>query len=411
MTMTMTYFPGLLGESGVRLVGPGKLSAPAGLVRAQATSRSTAPAISGTGWTEYMANVPRFQRAAQRLLIEGQRANIVRNPRAEGAAAPATPPTNWTMTNTAGTITVTPGAGFADFNLAFSGTGSVEIRPEATAQSAGEILAGESWSLSSVVSLVSGSLTGTSSIRHLMEFRNNVAAIVGSTQSAFIPTATPVQYATSGVAPATTDRASMILRVDGVSGASLTLRVQYMQVERGAFASSPVLPALGAPAYSTRSAELVSASLASLCISGPCTILWSGTIPQNAPSGATQTLFQIDEGVGDNRYVARVESSSGAIGLHRTSAGVSAGSAVGTMVAGTPFRLGVSIDTAGRAAASLDGAAAVAITGGPTSGLTTLRIGNIVAGTAPLFGEVQQLRVLPFAFSDAQLRTTILGFG
>ena len=61
------------------------------------------------------------------------------------------------------------------------------------------------------------------------------------------------------------------------------------------------------------------------------------------------------------------------------------------MTPGVPFRVALAPDGWGGVRAALNGGTSVWLWGAPASGLTTLRIGNNVAGTAALNGEVIQL--------------------
>lgn len=104
----------LLGTpNGLSLVGPGFLSSPLNLTRAQLAGVQSS-AINGTndGLTFYGADVPRFNGSAQRLLIEGQRTNLI-----NGMAAPVTQ--NVTVTAAAHTLTL-------------YGTGSITLSGVAT---------------------------------------------------------------------------------------------------------------------------------------------------------------------------------------------------------------------------------------------------------------------------------------
>ena len=82
MNMMTVCLPAILEEAGLRLIGPDVIRGAATVIRAQVTSRSTA--FSGDGnLTEHVANAPRFTGVARGLLIEGQRTNLVPNPRME----------------------------------------------------------------------------------------------------------------------------------------------------------------------------------------------------------------------------------------------------------------------------------------------------------------------------------------
>jgi hypothetical protein len=187
-------------------------------------------------------------------------------------------------------------------------------------------------------------------------------------------------------------------------------RIGWPQCEVGSFASSPILPAVGAPAISTRGWDLVAVPLTALGVSGngACTLLWSGMVPQAAPAGVNQTLLQIDGGSDGTRIALRMAAGGTTLVLVPVTAGIE-GTAVsaGSVVAGSPFRVGLSINGSGRVAASLNGAAAVVLEGAPASGLTTLRLSNSATGTETLFGEVAAMRLRPFALSDAGLADAV----
>ncbi len=186
--------------------------------------------------------------------------------------------------------------------------------------------------------------------------------------------------------------------------------VTWAQLEQAPFASSPVLPPVGTPGASTRGADLVMATLASLGVgaNGACTVVGTAMFPQAAPAATDQTLLQIDAGADTNRYRVRMLPGS----LDINAGGTNAGSPInattlGAVTAGVVFRFGVSVDGSGRIAASLNGAAAQTAAGLPTSGLTTIRVGNNAAAKGAMFGEVGTVRVLPFAVSDAELQRLV----
>jgi hypothetical protein len=77
--------------------------------------------------------------------------------------------------------------------------------------------------------------------------------------------------------------------------------------------------------------------------------------------------------------------------------------ALGSFAAGTPFRLGLVVDGTGRVAASLNGGAVQAVTGGPAAGLSVLRIGSGATGATAMSGEVRSLILLRRATADAAL--------
>jgi hypothetical protein len=193
---------------------------------------------------------------------------------------------------------------------------------------------------------------------------------------------------------------------DGVSGVD----IWALQAEQGPFASTPILPPVGAPAASTRGTDILTAPLPALGIadSGACTVLWRGVF--NATNfGDSQTIVGIDNGA-DNRCDLRV-SLAGIPTVIRVTGGALATSAFGitAVTPGATVRAGMTIDGAGRVAAFYDGfasGAVQAVTGGPTSGLTTFRHGTS-QGARPLWGETHTLTVLPRVLSDTDLQAAV----
>jgi hypothetical protein len=188
-------------------------------------------------------------------------------------------------------------------------------------------------------------------------------------------------------------------------GATLecTMWLAEPQIEQAPFASTPILPPVGTPGASTRGADLITAALSDLGIADTGASVWIGEamIPQAAPAGADQIIWQMDDGT-DNNRIALVNPTGGlTLVLRRTTGGVTVSSAsLGTVTAGTAFKLGLSVDGAGRAVARLDAGTMQAVTGCVTSGLTTARGGDNASGTSPLFGELGTTLVSPDPLPD-----------
>lgn len=315
--------------SAVPLVTPGNLFTPLSLTRAQAGGAiATGLTSDNTTYAQYAADVPRFVGSARRLLIGGQRTNLLTNILIGATESVA--------------VTAIP------YVLTMFGTGSYTLSGAAT-----------------------GTLNGTGA--------NNRVSL------AFTPIAGTLTLTAAG-------------------------SITWAQLEAATFASTPILPATTGPV--TRGPDLISASLVSLGIppSGACTVLWSGVLPQASPSGTNQVLFQLDDGSENNRYTLRNNPSTLNIVALRSTSGVVASSLVAGFTAGTLFTVGASIDTSGRIAASVNGGAVVAQTGGPTSALTTFRLGSISTTAGNLFGETARLSILPYALSDAALQAAAAAF-
>jgi hypothetical protein len=401
------------------LAAPGRVSGRVSFQRAQVAARATGLDALGVNWIEYPADVARFMGIARRLLIGGQSTNGIRNPRLEGgsAGAPGTLPTNVARTggtDVTQTLAFSAAQGLACMDVGLAGTtGSTDSVYFFEAPNIIPAAPGGIFTVSMLLALTAGDLTNISSIQLRWTWVDatpaNLTTFVGPDIKAALTSGLLRFTATTAAAPALTAwvRPSIIVSYSSGVAINATLRMAAPQVEAASFASTPILPAVGTPAASTRGADLVSAPLSSLGIgaNGACTLLWSGMIPQNA-GAATQTILQVDSGSA-NRYILRNQGAS--IVLLRVTAGVSGLVTVGTMTAGTPFSAGMSIDGLGGARACFNGGAVVGVAGGPTSGLNTLRIGNDNVNATPLCGEVSGVKALPVAVSDAELVRRVLG--
>jgi len=145
-----------------------------------------------------------------------------------------------------------------------------------------------------------------------------------------------------------------------------------------------------------------------IAANGVCTILIRTLLP-SVGTGSEQNLVQIDAGNNTNRYALRNPGANAQLQVIRTTASTLTSSSAGGLTAGVSFAAGMSVAGSGVARASLNGAGAVGVTGGPTAGLSTFRIGG--AGATPT-GTASIVRVLPgIALSDADLQAAVAAFG
>jgi hypothetical protein len=417
--------PALVGAhecDGVPLLWRNRISLLGSLQRAQVTSRSTARGPGGSAWLEFPADQPRFAGSEQRLLLAGQRTNVIRNPRAEGAAAgtPGGQPTHWALlsTNAGGISRQIIGTGVEDginylavrfFGTATSG-GALFMSPEGSTTVAAA--PGQSWTASAFLKLLAGSLSGLPSAALVMIERNASGTGVAESTVAVTPTGAALGSQRSAISRTLTEPTtafnSLQYRFAVTNGATIdvTFAIGWPQLELGSFASTPILPMPGNPSASTRGGEVFVAATdgASLAANGPCTILWSGMLQQAAPAAHDQILFQIDDGTDAKRIWLRNPAGSTQLLAGRVSGGSAGDTApLGNMAPGAALRVGLALDGAGRVSACLGGGTVQALSGAPTTGLALLRIGNSVAGATPMLGEVASVKVLPYAVPDAQL--------
>lgn len=417
MDLAVSAILGISDPTGRILVRPGLLHQPAILARPQVNTRVTALRPDGLGWEEHGADTPRFPGPAGRLLLEGQRTNMVRNPRAEGAevGTPGTLPLNWGAAGP-GLVRSVVGLGTED------GIPFVDIRISGTATSSHYTFTGEShfahvsaangqvWTHSIFARMISGLPRSTRCHLRQVTSTGGIAGDVVVTAPVFTSgrLAECRMVATGTLNQAATTRLHAFHQVNFTVDTVIddTWRLGWSQLEQGASASTPILPPIGTPGAATRGGDIVTAALASLGIAGngACTLLWSGVLPALPPAGSANfDLLNLDDGGTVNRIVAYVNGGGASLFFGRVTAGASSVLNLGAIAGGTPFRFGLSHDGAGRAACSLNGGAPLNVTGAPTSGYTTLRLGSAAFGTAPIFGETAAFRVLPYALPDAAL--------
>ncbi len=397
------------GAPEIELIRAGLLLAPLTIARSQAGgARSAALDADGISWREFNADVARFNGVARRLRIEPQRTNFVTDPRFEGwtAGSPGTVPASWTatMAGTGLTREIIKGSlpdGSAFVGLRYFGTPSLTTGLTLTADAVVAV-AGDRYLASALCWLQAGTLTnlGVSAIR-----------ASGEANSQFTLTGTPTIRQNTRVLTGTAAQWGFRqVFNDTVTPVEFTLGLALPMHETGFSFTNAILPPVGTPGASTRGADLLTAPLSGLGISanGACTIIGTVFLPQVAGPATNQSLVEIDDGTVNNRYMIRVLAGGASVVAARVTAGVLADAAsAGSMVTNQTLRFGISVDGAGKIASSVDGGAAQAATGGPTSGMITLRVGNNAAGTAPTSGEPSGLRALPFAVSDAELQRLV----
>jgi hypothetical protein len=399
------------------LITPGVLSPLLTFTRAQ-TGGSVATANELSAWQTYAADTPRFVVPTGGLLLEGQRTNAITNPREPGGIG-------WTLTNIA-SVTPTTGpdnvSGSASTINEGSATGthiiqatipsvyttvhtlSVLLRP-GTCNRARVLFGGSGFGSSVAVSVL---LSGAGTI---------TASGAGVTQANITATNGWYRVQVSGLSLASGSTLAQVRMLsstgtESYTGTNRTLDVAWPQSEvSAAFASTPILPPIATPGASTRGADLVTAPLSSLGIGsdGACTVLMTCQF-SGLDATAIQRLLVLDDGTQNNR-IGFQQQNSNQLRVFRTTAGTSTTATDATIATiGSQLAIGVSSYGAGRVAASVNGGVPVAVTGAPTSGLTTIRFGNDASGTTPMFGTMAYCVVLPFALSDADLQAAVSAF-
>jgi hypothetical protein len=366
-----------------------------------------------------LANTPRFNGVARRLLVEEARTNILLNPRGEGAVvgSPGTMPTGWTSPASAlaavgltWDIQAIPAANPVDgvpclrVRLSGTATGAVAINVNLGGTTA--IADGSMVATGLFVRTVSGSPDTLSVVSNRLRILNSSGTQLANAQPALAPGGTLARRfnALPGVSGGV--QAQFLLQINVTSGLATdwTFDIGLPTVELAGFASSPILPPAGTTGTSSRAADLpVWTPQGGFGAQG--TIVVKVMLPQSAPFGASQGLWQIDDGSDLNRIQLRNTSAGAAItGVVDVAGSTLATLSGGNMAPGTPFRATFTW-AAGDQALCLTGgtvqSAAVAL----PSGLARMLVGH---GSTLLNraanGEVELVDYRPARVSNALLQ-------
>jgi hypothetical protein len=345
------------------------------------------------------------------LLVEEQRTNSIRNNTMVGAVAgtPGTVPTNWSVAAAAGLTTNVIGTGTSQgvtyVDLQVTGTSNATsyiLAFDATTQIAAT--AGQSWSWSSWLAFVSGSLSDISTVSaDFRESNSGGTQLAAGTVALSTLTSNLVRLsATRVLSEATTAFVQPRLRLTITNGAAIdiTLRIGLPQLEQGAFVTS-VIPTTGTAV--TRSADVAS-------ISGSNFSSWyrqdeGSTYAEYAANATAYNagVFAFSDGTLNNRIILR--------GMTATSTSVSIGVSGGASqwnngfssqtTAITKWALGVKTDDIGFVR---NGGTATPDTSATIPTVNQLRLGSDGDGTLQLNGVVRRLTFWPTRLSNSTLQ-------
>jgi uncharacterized protein YmfQ (DUF2313 family) len=202
------------------------------------------------------------------IWIEQGSANEVRNPRGEGLVpgSPGTMPTHWTLNVGAGLTRQVVGAGVVN------GMPYVDIRVSGTPTgTSGQIIAveavagvpatsGEIWTSSAWLAIVGGSTAGLTNMRWNTQGTNGTSStevtvnvIIGTISGTLQRFATTRPLNNAGT---THLRAGVEYNYAAGVPFDFTIRIAGAQIERGAVATSLVLPPVGSPGRSVRAPDI-----------------------------------------------------------------------------------------------------------------------------------------------------------
>jgi hypothetical protein len=279
MFISMPALLPAIDQPSTPLIALGLPRPPLGITRTQSGARATALSGDGASWLEFDANQPRATGMVPRLLIEAERTNRIPNPRGEGAVAGVigsggAAPSGWAVATGAGGITrtvigSTSVSGIPGFVVRVAGSPSINSNIQFQVVNASTIAAsaGQVWTFSGFFQLAGGTLANITNLR----LRTRTAGGGNDQINVLSPTmdATLRRWGQSLTCNAGTTfiYSELIVAVTASQPIDATFFVGAPQLEIGPDASTPILPPAGTPGPSTRGADIVTATLASLGIS------------------------------------------------------------------------------------------------------------------------------------------------
>lgn len=378
------------------LIGRGFIAPPATFSRAQPNNaRSTAIGADDATWGEFAADVPRFSGSARRLLGEGQTTNGGPNPRAEGATlgvigSGGVLPPGWTM-GAGGSTTLREVVGVGvEFNLPYidlrqagSGAGAFEWRAAAPDPAAAT---GQTWAGQWFVRRVGGSMVGITQLNVIYEFSPGPTSSSAGFAASDVIVRTAVQRLMSQ--PGTVSASSRLNFAPPAGPWDFTLRVYAPHFEISQVPTTPVFPAVGAPAASTRGADIISAPHSALFPNGVGTLVVEGVLPfAGLAGGAQRFLLEGSDGTANNRLTLRSNAQATSLTAGRVIGGAAVDApGLGAIAPGGVFRSGITFDGSQMRAALLG--QPEQIVAGLPGGINLWRFANTNTNGSPLNGEL-----------------------
>jgi hypothetical protein len=282
------------------------------------TRASSATYIDSAGTLQTAAtNVPRFDHnpttgESLGLLVEEQRTNSIRNNTMVGAVAgtPGTLPTNWAIGGAAGLTSTVVGVGtlngisYIDLQLVgtSSGTFTTILFEPATQVAATNA---QAWAISSYVSIVAGSVAG-SSVSLTLNQINSGGSLLAQLVGADIASSLNSSLARFSFASTTNQATIAFLRPllsfnysFGVA-INITLRIGLPQLEQGAFATSVIPTTTAAVTRSADVASITGANFSSWYRQDEGTVFCASDRQQQIPATDFAQLVFMHDGSANN---------------------------------------------------------------------------------------------------------------
>jgi hypothetical protein len=380
------------------------------------TRASSAWAFNSSGvLASHATDVPRFDydlagTTPKGLLVEEARTNSLRNNSGTGAAAgtPGTLPTNWTVVAAGGLTTNVVAVGtengipYTDIQIVGT-TNSTQyvLSPESLTQVVASNT--QAWTCSGYVKQVAGSTTNITNTRFTINGRTAAGSGIGGQTVALNHTLTSTLTRASGsftMSDATVARVSMEYRLIFLSGVAvdITVRLGGLQLELGAFVTSPILTTSAA---ATRAQDVCTALLTAFPYNAPEGTLFVEAIGSSATNAS---YAAIDDASTDNQLRLAKVSTTATQGLVRSGASASAQLDASPVVSPNPVKFAVAyrLDDF---AASLNGGTVVTDTlGAVPAAPTTLRIGSRNGNSDPANAWIKRVAFYNRRLDNAKLQ-------
>jgi hypothetical protein len=347
------------------------------------------------------------------LLIEEQRTNSIRNNTMQGAVAgtPGTLPTNWVVGTFAGLTTniiatgTENGVNYVDIQFAGTSTGAActlffESVNNTTA------LNGQSWASSLFCKIVGGSTTNIISINNNVTFRNSGSTSLQSLRTAMTLTSTLTRYlqvVTSSNASTAFVQSGLWIAMSIGSAIDLTLRIGLPQLERGAFATSPIPTTTTALTRALDVAVMTGTNFSSWYNQSEGTVSVAFDVYAPSVSDGFGRVYQTNDGTSNN-IIALLKNNG--LGLEYFGYVAVAGVAQVTLytpaiLANTPVKVATAYKL-NDFAQSTNGGSVPTDTSGAIPTVTQMQIGS-TAGLAALNGHLHRITYFNRRLANSEL--------
>lgn len=337
-------------------------------------------------------------------LSEEARTNSIRNSTMVGASAGVSP-TNWVLIGGGATVTVI-GVGVENslnyVDIRFNGTSTgVQIKPDGNVSITG-VSTGQSWSFSTYIKLISGTLTNVSAVS-LYTSEYSAGPTYLRTQYNifnFTPTSTATRFAGAVTLGASTTIIEPTVGFTVPTAAvDFTVRIYGIQMELGAFATS-YIPTTTAAA--TRAADAMRYTGYGSALVAPLTL--KASVSAYTADSISRRIVSLSDGTTANRLVME-RNSSNQISIFSTSGGTSQSNPSffsgysGSFSASIAERL-----TSNQTALSVGGGTTLtsAVNTAPV-GMSYIDVGQFLFGSY-FNSYIQNVTIYPTALTDQQLQ-------